>query len=142
MKVAERQTKDAKRAVDVLLVDDDRDLRGALARGLKRMGFRVSAAATAEDALRLIADPGVAIDVVVMDVVLPDSWGSQVAMEQSLYRPGTPVIYISGHSLEDAVLRATSAQGEIVFLAKPFSVDDLADTIRSVVDRGEPSTSD
>jgi DNA-binding response OmpR family regulator len=126
-------TKDTENAVDVLLVDDDADLRAALARGLKRKGFRVSAAATADDALRLIADPGVAIDIVVMDIVLPDSWGSQVAMEQSLYRPGTPVIFISGHALEDAVLQASSGQGEIAFLAKPFSVEELAAWIRALV---------
>lgn len=133
MRVMDKPTNRSERAIDVLLVDDDPALRGALARGLKRKGFEVSAAATAADALRLVADPGVPIDVVIMDIVLPDSWGSQVAMEQSLYRPETPVIFISGHALEDAVLQASSGQGEIVFLAKPFTVDELAAAIRSVV---------
>jgi two-component system cell cycle sensor histidine kinase/response regulator CckA len=133
MKAMEKPKKELEGTIDVLLVDDDTELRGALARGLKRKGFQVSVAATANDALRLMADAGVPIDVVVMDIVLPDSWGSQVAMEQSLYRPGTPVIFISGHTPEDAVLEASSAQGEIHFLAKPFSVDELAAAIRLVV---------
>ena len=121
------------RAIEVLLVDDDSGLRGVLARGLKRKGFQVSAAATAEDALRLVSDPAVPMDVVVMDIVLPDSWGSQVAMELSLFRPETPVLFMSGHALEDSVLQASSDQGEIVFLAKPFTVDELASTILSLV---------
>lgn len=136
MQVMNKIPKDVKRPIDVLLVDDDPDLRGALTRGLKREGFQVSSAATGDDALRLLSDPTVPIDVVVMDIVLPDSWGSQVAMEQSLYRPGVPVIFISGHSLEDSVLQASSGQSEITFLAKPFTVEELAGTIRAVFDPG------
>lgn len=127
------------RPIDVLLVDDDPSLRGALVRGLKRHGFAVSAAATADDALRLISDATVPIDVVVMDIVLPDSWGSQIAMEHSLFRPDTPVLFISGHSREDLVLDASSAQGEIAFLEKPFTVPELVEAIRDLLSGANPT---
>ncbi len=115
--------------VSVLLVDDDPWLRSLLVRGLERRGFEVRPAATAEEALRVVADPSVSIDVIVMDIVLPDSWGGQVAMEQSLFRPGTPVIFISGHTRDDIVLRASSGQEETTFLEKPFGVAELSQAI-------------
>jgi len=118
---------------DVLVVDDDPGLLRVVATGLERGGFRVRSAGTAEAALRLAADPGVNIDVVVMDIVLPDSWGSQVAMEQACLRPGVPVIFMSGHSADDIVLRASSGQEETNFLEKPFTVEELAAAIRKVI---------
>jgi two-component system, cell cycle sensor histidine kinase and response regulator CckA len=122
----------------VLLVDDDPHLRSVFSKGLTGKGFDVVSAGSAEEALSYAADPDVAIDVIVMDIVLPDSWGSQVAMEQGLFRPDTKVIFISGHSREDAVLGASSANDEVHFLAKPFTVTDLATMIRSVLDEPSP----
>lgn len=122
----------------VLLVDDDPHLRSVFTKGLKGKGFNVVSAGSADEALRYAANPDVAIDVLVMDIVLPDSWGSQVAMEQTLFRPDTKVIFISGYSHEDAVLGASSANDEVHFLAKPFTVADLASLIRSVLDDPSP----
>jgi two-component system, cell cycle sensor histidine kinase and response regulator CckA len=120
-------------ATSVLLVDDDPSLRRSVKKGLQGEGFSVLTAGTAEEALRIAADPTVRFDVVVMDIVLPDSWGSQVAMEQSLFRPGIPVIFVSGQTRDDVVLEASSGHDEIPFLAKPFSVEELAQAIRKAV---------
>lgn len=123
---------DSDAVTHVLLVDDDDDLRAALSRGLRARGFEVVSAGDAEEALRLASTPDVAIDVIVMDLVLPDSWGSQLAMEQSLFRPDARIIFISGYSENDVVLQATASR-EIRFLAKPFTVDELAELIRKVM---------
>jgi two-component system, cell cycle sensor histidine kinase and response regulator CckA len=124
---------------DVLLVDDDPHLRDVLSMGLRTKGFNVVSAGSAEEALKVAASPDVDIDVIVMDIVLPDAWGSQVAMEQGLFRPDTKVIFISGYSKGDAVLEASSANEDVLFLAKPFSVGELADLIRSVLDESPQS---
>jgi two-component system, cell cycle sensor histidine kinase and response regulator CckA len=118
--------------IHVLLVDDDDALRGVLTRGLRGKGFEVVAAGDAEEALRLASSPDVKIDVIVMDLVLPDSWGSQLAMEQSIFRPDAKIIFISGYSGDDVVLQATASR-EIRFLAKPFTVRELAALIRRVM---------
>lgn len=118
--------------LNVLLVDDDDGLRDALSQGLRARGFMVTAAGTAAEAMASIADPAIAIDVLVMDLVLPDSWGPQVAMERTLYRPAVPVVYISGYSNEDAIISASAAGQNAPFLQKPFSVAQLADAIRAV----------
>lgn len=124
----------------VLLVDDDADLRKVFSHGLEKRGFTVISAGTAEEALRVAEDPDVRIDVIVMDIVLPDSWGSQVAMEQSLFRPETKVIYISGYSRGDAVLGASSGNDAVEFLPKPFTVQELAAKIREVLGEEEGAT--
>jgi DNA-binding NtrC family response regulator len=97
----------------------------------------VVTAGSAQEALAVAADPRVHIDVVVMDIVLPDSWGAQVALENTLFRPDAKVIFISGHSRQDAILEASASADDVHFLAKPFGVDELADLIRKVMD--EPS---
>ncbi len=116
----------------VLLVDDDADLIKSLKAGLEAQGLSVVAAGTAAQALELMADPNIDIDVLVMDLVLPDSWGSQVAMERTLYRPNVPVVYISGYAKGDAILTA-SAVGDVgPLLQKPFTPDELATLVRRV----------
>lgn len=116
----------------VLLVDDDAGLIKSLTKALEARGMTVLSAGTAADALALIADPAVGIDIVVMDLVLPDSWGSQVAMEQTLYRPDVPVVYISGYARGDAVLAASTIGDVGPFLEKPFTPDELVKLIRRV----------
>jgi DNA-binding response OmpR family regulator len=126
-------------SVHVLLVDDDDDLRQTLRGGLQAMGFTITAASTAAEALAALADARIRIDVIVMDLMLPDSWGPQVAMERTLYRPDTPVLYISGYSAGDAVLRASVAADDVPFLQKPFSVSELARSILAVARGGNPA---
>lgn len=118
--------------IHVLLVDDDDALRNVLSRGLQGKGFTVHSAANASEALTFASRLDVRIDVTVMDLVLPDSWGSQLAMEQSAFRPDAPIIFISGFSENDMVLQATASR-EIRFLAKPFTVQELAVLIRRVL---------
>lgn len=129
---------DGERPLDVLLVDDDPDLREVLAKGLRRLGFNVVPVGTADEAIDAVAHPErVAVDVIVMDMVLPDSWGSQVVMQQREYRPDAKVVYISGYGEGDAVFSASVASPETPFLAKPFSVEELAELIRSVASSTE-----
>jgi DNA-binding NtrC family response regulator len=126
--------------LEVLLVDDDASLIKSLTAGLKAHGLGVVAAGTAAEALALIADPTVPMDVIVMDVVLPDSWGSQVAMERTLYRPNVPVVYISGYARGDAVLAASAASSAgdgAAFLEKPFTPDELVAVVRKVAHQNE-----
>lgn len=116
----------------VLLVDDDADLITSLKAGLDAHGLIVVAAGTAAEALAMMADPNIDIDVLVMDLVLPDSWGSQVAMERTLYRPNVPVVYISGYAKGDPILTASTVGDVGPFLEKPFTPEELATLVRRV----------
>lgn len=120
--------------ISVLLVEDDRDLNRGLSLGLRRQGYSVVSALTAAEGLRVVADPEVPVDVVVMDLHLPDTWGAVAAMENRRYRPDLPVIFISGALLGDPVLASTSTEASgVTILAKPFPLSSLLAEIQRVV---------
>jgi DNA-binding NtrC family response regulator len=115
----------------VLVVDDDEDVLASLQQGLSNLGYEVEVAASGTDALVLLEDEHASFDVAVVDLMLPDTWGPQMAVVHSQLQPNLKVVYISGHAGDDAVLRATSSQsGDVAFLSKPFELDDLVRLIR------------
>lgn len=123
-------------AITVLIVEDDKDLNRGLTIGLRRQGFTVVSALTAAEGLKVVADPGIPVDVVVMDLQLPDSWGAFAAMENRKYRPDLPVIFMSGAVLEDPVLASSAtATSGVSFLAKPFPLSALMAEIHRAVEK-------
>jgi DNA-binding NtrC family response regulator len=118
------------RRISVLLVDDDLDLNRVLSRGLEHEGFKVVSALTAAESLSFVADPEVQIEVLVIDLHLPDSWGAFAAMENRMIRPHLPVVYISGESQDEIVLASATSGSGVLFLAKPFAATELATEIR------------
>ena len=92
----------------IVLADDDRSMREALAAALEAHGFRVLEAASGREALELTSAQ--TPDAVVSDVYMPDGNGFEVA--QAVARSGrrVPVILVSGHA-EPAVRAAAIASG-------------------------------
>jgi two-component system cell cycle sensor histidine kinase/response regulator CckA len=109
----------------VLVVDDDDDIRRAVADELTRRGYRTLTAANGAAALERIDTP---IDVLVTDVQLPDIDGVQVADRFHSRRQGLVVVYISGAS--GTRLGALLPAGAVL-LRKPFSADDLIAVVRN-----------
>lgn len=118
--------------ISVLLVDDEDDFRRTVTAGLAANGFRVLSAASGKEALYVTSQLD-RVDVVVMDAVLPDSWGPSVSHELSWIRPALKFIYISGRSRDDEIFRASQTE-DVPFLEKPFSISELVETIERVVD--------
>ena len=121
----------------VLVVDDERNIRRTLRMVLEGEGATVTDAATAEEALELLADPaGHGVEVVLMDVLLPGLSGLDAL--EILFRSSSglvpPVIMISGHaSVEDAV-RATRT-GAFDFFEKPLARDRVIVSVRNALAR-------
>ena len=67
-----------KGSATILLVEDDDDVRPLLARALKRLGYQVIVTASGEDAIAAASDAGVAIDLVLTDVLMPGMTGGEV----------------------------------------------------------------
>jgi PAS domain S-box-containing protein len=116
----------------VLVVEDDRDVARVLTHQLARIGYRVSSASDASEALTVVA--GVRPDLVVADVVLPgDMSGVHLAEEIQRRCPGVPVLFVSGHSVE--FLRASHhLPRDAELLMKPFESADLARRVRALLD--------
>lgn len=83
-------------AKNILLVDDDPQLRLALRLVLARAGYAVTEAVNGNDALRRFFAPGARFDVVVMDIVMPDKEGIETIIDLRRGKSRVPVIAMSG----------------------------------------------
>lgn len=114
----------------IVLADDDRSMREALAAALEANGFRVFEAASGKEALELAAAQ--TPDAVVSDVYMPDGNGFDVARAVSQSGRRVPVILVSGHA-EPAVRAAAIAAGASAYLPKPIGVADLMSALRAAL---------
>ncbi|MFU8839828.1 MAG: response regulator transcription factor [Nitriliruptoraceae bacterium] len=119
----------------ILAVDDERHIRELVRLGLGTQGFAVTEAATGREALaRIEAEHP---DLVVLDVLLPDLDGFEVARRlRAAAGPhrDTPVIFLTARdTLEDRLegLRI----GTDDYVTKPFSIEELAERVRAVLRR-------
>jgi PAS domain S-box-containing protein len=117
----------------ILLVEDDDNLRGLLARVLRKCGYSVIVAGGGLEALALVSDPEVHIDGVITDVVMPGMNGRELVDKLIESRPHIASLLMSGYT-DDEVLRRGVLHGDMAFLQKPFTPDQLARKVRDVLD--------
>ncbi|MER7330733.1 MULTISPECIES: SpoIIE family protein phosphatase [unclassified Micromonospora] len=115
----------------VLVVDDSRTKRYLLVSWLSRAGFTVLESETGGEALaRVGVDP---IDLVVLDVRLPDLSGFEVCERIKAAHPAMPVIHVSAHAV-DVVDRAQGlTRGADAYLAEPIEPEELVATAHAVL---------
>jgi two-component system cell cycle sensor histidine kinase/response regulator CckA len=113
----------------VLLVEDEAPVRAFASRALRLRGYSVLEADSAEAALNLLADPDLAVDLFVTDVIMPGKDGPTWVREALADRPQTKVVFVSGYA-EDAFAEHKAAIPNSVFLPKPFSLNDLTTVVQ------------
>ena len=114
----------------VLVVDDEADIRELLAMTLARMGVESHGAATREEALALLAANN--YDLCLTDMRLPDGDGLSVLEYVARNHPNTPVAVITAHGSTENAVAALKA-GAFDYLAKPVSLEQLRALIRSAL---------
>ena len=101
----------------VLIVDDEKNIQVTLARALSLEGYATQAAGTGQEALERIAS--LPVDLVLLDVKLPDLDGLAVLEKALQVRPGLPVVVMSGHGSIETVRQAFKL-GAFDYLEKPI----------------------
>jgi len=119
----------------VLLVEDNQQIRGLFARMLERLGYRVTAVGSAEEALALASEPPFAL--LLSDVMLPGASGVELSRRLGERWPELQVILVSGYA-EDEVSRSDVTAGHLRFLQKPVDLATLAAEVRAAL--GERSS--
>ena len=114
----------------VLLVEDEAPVRAFASRALRLRGYTVLEASTAEDALTTLADPYLQVDLFVTDVVMPGLDGPSWVTRALQDRPYVKVIFMSGYA-EEALSETQARIPNSIFLAKPFSLNDLTATVQA-----------
>ncbi|HUK20751.1 MAG TPA: response regulator [Gemmatimonadales bacterium] len=117
----------------ILVVDDDENLRVALARMLKTLGFSVVTAADGEDALEVIKRSAVRIDAVLLDVRMPQLDGPGLVDRLCSRGRCLPILYMSGQE-ENSPAMAGALDSGHPLLRKPFTPQALVFALREVLD--------
>jgi len=112
----------------LLLVEDDAEILEQLARRLSREGFGIVTASTAAAALDSLADPD--IELVVLDVGLPDFSGFELCRRLRRAHPALPVVMLTARSDELDVLTGFDA-GADDYIVKPFRMAELVARVRA-----------
>lgn len=116
----------------LLLVEDNHALADLMANGLRRAGFAVDCFATAADAEAAVA--GIAYDLVVLDLGLPDADGGKLLQRLRANGSGVPVIIVTARGrLPDRV--AGLNLGADDYLVKPFEMEELVARCRALLRR-------
>ena len=117
----------------ILVVDDDSAIRGSLEVYFGRMGYHVRVASDGRQALRLLKDDG-PMDVVLTDLAMPEMNGRELVSALRKRRPMPKIICMSGYAEQREPSEDVTAG--LPFLQKPFSLDELGATVRSVLALG------
>ncbi len=112
----------------VLLVEDEAPVRAFATRALRLKGYTVLEAESAEDALKLLDDPNLLVDVFVTDVIMPGMDGPTWVREAMKARPDVRVVFMSGYT-EGAFGESGPQIENSTFLPKPFSLTQLTEAV-------------
>jgi two-component system, cell cycle sensor histidine kinase and response regulator CckA len=123
----------------VLVVDDEQGLRDLVCRTLRAQGYRTLEAGHGAEALEVIETSPDPVDLVVTDVVMPGMDGRELGRRLAQRWPDLPILYISAYEVND-IFRRGSPRDSAPFLQKPFPMDGLVTTIRSLIERRSPAT--
>jgi len=116
----------------ILIVEDDRKLRGFIERALKEEHYAVDAASNGEDALNLASS--VDYDLVLLDLLLPQKDGIEVCRELRKLKCKVPVLMLTAMDrIIDKVKGLDSGADD--YLTKPFALEELLARIRALLRR-------
>jgi PAS domain S-box-containing protein len=117
----------------VLLVEDDDELRRMTAEVLRKFGFQVLQAASAEAAMDVVETCGKTIHCVLTDLVLPRLTGRDLADKLAVTRPAIRIVFMSGYA-DAAAQHLGLLEIDQPFLSKPFTPDLLVRKLRDILD--------
>ncbi|KAA3451154.1 histidine kinase [Mesorhizobium sp. SARCC-RB16n] len=130
--LAERGKSAAKATETILVVEDDPRVRASTTDVMRELGYTVIQAGSGQEALeKLAATPGIAL--LFTDIVMPVMNGRKLAEEALARQPGLKVVFTTGFT-RNAVVHNGVLDHDVHFLAKPFTIEQLAAKLRDVLD--------
>jgi two-component system OmpR family response regulator len=121
----------------VLVVDDEQSITDLVALALRYEQFEVAVAHTGRQALTAVRS--FQPDLVVLDVMLPDFDGFEVARRMGAECPAVPVLFLTARDATDDKIRGLTLGGDD-YMTKPFSLEELVARIRAVLRRTRRAT--
>jgi len=125
----------------ILVVDDEPNIVDVISMALRFQDFEVESAGNGADAIAKVSS--FKPQLIVLDVMLPDMEGFDVARRIGAQQARVPIIYLTARDATEDKIRGLSLGGDD-YVTKPFSLEELVARIRSILRRvgeAEPSTS-
>jgi two-component system, OmpR family, response regulator len=125
----------------VLVVDDEPNIVDVVSMALRFQGFEVDSAGTGAEALSQVQ--AFRPDLIVLDIMLPDMEGFEVAKRLGAQRAKVPIIFLTARDDTNDKVRGLTLGGDD-YVTKPFSLEELVARIRSILRRAglaEPESS-
>jgi PAS domain S-box-containing protein len=116
----------------ILMVEDDDRVRSMSSETLQELGYSVVEAANGKEAIKKIQD-GLIPHLLFTDVVMPEMTGAELAAELAKILPELKVLFTTGYTRNAIVHNGMLDSGKHL-LPKPFTIEDLAEKVRSLLD--------
>lgn len=130
------QTGNYSTMTQILIIEDEADIREILGFNIEDAGYRVLLAESAEKGLELL-NPDISL--ILLDVMLPGMSGYQFAKKiRTDLHSTAPIIFLTARNTENDVLTGFSAGGDD-YIAKPFSINEVLARIKAVLRRTSDS---
>lgn len=107
----------------ILVVDDEAHIRGLLESYFTRKGYQVSTASTAAEATRISDDQP--LNLIILDVVLPDTDGLELLGVIKAAHPNLPVIIMTGIGFDEELLQEARDKGASGYVSKTLPIEQL-----------------
>jgi CheY-like chemotaxis protein len=118
----------------ILLVDDEEMIVIIGEEILTKLGYTVLLARSGPEALKIYEENRAAINLIILDMVMPGMSGKDTYETLKALNPGIKILLSSGYSLKDQTTRILQ-DGCDGFIQKPFSIKDLSLKLREILDR-------
>ncbi|MCB0325814.1 MAG: response regulator [Bdellovibrionales bacterium] len=133
--VAEPEASEIPRGSEQLMVvDDEEAVRTVMQRSLEHLGYRVLVAKNGVEALEVYQAHPQQICLVILDMIMPQMSGDELFYKLKELDPQVGVLIASGYS-SDARTKAILQDGALGFIQKPFDVEELAQEVRTCLDK-------
>jgi two-component system OmpR family response regulator len=133
------QMSDGRPAHRVLVVDDEPNIAEVVTMALRFQGFSVETAGTGREALAAVSE--FKPHLMVLDVMLGDMEGFEVASRLGAQRAGVPIIFLTARDATEDKVRGLSGGGDD-YMTKPFSLEELVARIRTILRRTGQATAE
>jgi CheY-like chemotaxis protein len=116
----------------ILVVEDDARVRVISVEALRELGYTAQHAGSGVEALEML-EANAGVKLLFTDIVMPDMNGRQLAAAALERWPALKILYTTGYT-RNAIVHNGVLDADVAFIAKPFSLEQLALKVRSVLD--------
>jgi len=119
----------------ILLVDDEKNILDTYEQMLNRLGYEVLLASNGQEAIEIYKVNQDKVDIVLLDIIMPKMSGGEAYDIMKEINPDIKVLLASGHSIDGKATEILE-RGCDGFIQKPFSMNELSQRIRKILDKG------